>query len=59
MVFPFHQIGGFPLKKILVSFLLHGFIYLFMLVAIAYLILNKERVEKLWCLLEYCEFTLT
>ena len=35
------------------------FIYLLLLVAITYLILHKEMVEKSWCLLEYCEFTLT
>ena len=35
------------------------FIYLLLLVAITYLILHKEMVERFWCLLEYCEFTLT
>ena len=60
MVFPF-ALGGFPRKKFGVWFIfpLHQFIYLLLLVAITYLILYKEIVEKSWCLLEYCEFTLT
>ena len=39
---------GFPLKNSSVwfIFLLHEFIYLFLLVAITYLILHKEMVEK-------------
>ena len=48
--------------NILVSdlfFMLHEFIYLLLLVDITYLVLHKEMVEKFWCLLEYCEFTLT
>ena len=60
MVFPF-ALGGFPRKNYGVWFIfpLHEFIYLLLLVVITYLILNKEMVEKSWCLLEYCEFTLT
>ena len=34
------------------------FIYFLPLVAITYLILHKEMVEKFWCLLKYSEFTL-
>ena len=40
-------------------FLLHEFIYLLLLVAIAHLILHKEMVENFCCLLEYYQFTLT
>ena len=58
VVFPF-TLGGFPCKNsgVWFIFLLHEFIYLLFLVVI--LILHKEMVEKSWCLLEYCEFTLT
>ena len=60
MAFPF-ALKGFPRKNYGVRFifLLHEFICLLLLVVIAYLILHKEMVEKSWCLLEYCEFTLT
>ena len=60
VVFPF-ALRGFPHKNfgVWIIFLLHEFIYLFLLVAITYLILHKEIVEKIWCLLEYGEFTLT
>ena len=60
MVFPF-ALGGFSHKNSSVSFifLLHEFIYLLLVIAITYLILHKENVEKFWRLLEYCEFTLT
>ena len=60
VVFSF-TLDRFPCKNsgVWFIFLLHEFIYLLMLVSIAYLILHKEIVEKLWCLLEYCEFTLT
>ena len=59
VVFPF-ALGGFPRKNYCIwfIFLLHEFMYLLLLVAITYLILHKEMVEKFWCLLEYCEFTL-
>ena len=55
------RIGGFPHKNygVWFIFLLDEFIYLLLLVDIAYLVLHKEMVEKFWCLLEYCEFTLT
>ena len=54
-------LGGFPSKNFGVWFIfsLHEFIYLLLLVTITYLILYKEMVEKSWCLLEYCEFTIT
>ena len=60
VVFSF-ALGGFPRKNSGVWFIfpLHEFIYLLLLVAITYLILHKEMVEKSWCLLESCEFTLT
>ena len=60
MVFPF-TLRGFPRKNFGVRFIfpLHGFIYLLLLVVITYLISHKEMVEKSWCLLEYCKFTLT
>ena len=60
VVFPF-ALGGFSHKNsnVWFIFLLHEFIYLLLVVAITYLILHKEKVEKFRCLLEYCEFTLT
>ena len=60
VVFPF-TLGVFPRKNSGVWFIfpLHEFIYLLLLVAITYLILYKEMVEKFWYLLEYSEFTLT
>ena len=60
MVFRF-VLGGFPSKNsgVWFIFLFYEFIYLLMLVAITYLILHKEMVEKFYYLLEYCGFTLT
>ena len=48
LVFPF-ALGGFPHKSYGVWFIfpLHEFIYLLLLVAITYLILHKEIVEKI------------
>ena len=45
-------LGGFPHKKFwcLIYFLLDEFNYFLLLIDIAYLVLHKERVEKLWCL---------
>ena len=56
VIFPFALM---VLHNIWFIFLLHEFIYALLLVDIAYLVLYKEIVEKLWCLLEYREFTQT
>ena len=60
VVFPF-TLGVFHIKILVFDlfFMLHEFIYLFLLVDIVYLVLHKEMAENFSCLLEYCEFTLT
>ena len=54
------ELEGFSCKNsdVWFIFLLYEFIYLLLLVDITYLVLHKEMIEKLWCLLKYCEFTL-